>query len=398
MPSRLVAMAERGALEGGCVLKFAYDAADAERPLSIQTLSVTDQVRLYYHPHDRDRLLMARIQYPFFDASSGKTFWYREEWTGEREIHYVPASASDSARFNPDTFESWAVESEAPNPFGVIPLAHIRNLETDDVWGSGDLWDLYRIIDRANLDLSIWDRKNQIDAQLNPIWVDLEPEADDMDRPLAPGQSVAAESKEGKTGSVVFPPSDVRSQDAIQAHFKELLRMLYAAASSVDLDQAEVTNKGNLTMAVLEQLYQPVIEITHEKRKSYGDDGLERFFAIVARGLANLGVANLGATEDPASSRVSITWPDYFEMSEAERTIRTGRIQEQELAGFVGHSTAVAEISQMEGRDPEAIAAEIAAEPKPSTTETIPNASDLAPAMTGNATQGGNAGGAAANG
>ena len=166
MGARLVAMARAAALDGGVALKFSYDET-ARVPLSIQSLSLVDEVRLFYDPHNCDEMLMARIQYSYFDAVAGKTMWYREEWTAEEEIHYYPVAdealtiSPGSARVymsysrtNPDTYEGWTISSQGANPFGLIPVAHIKNVETDDLYGTGDLWDLYRVLDRVHLPIT----------------------------------------------------------------------------------------------------------------------------------------------------------------------------------------------------------------------------------------------------
>ncbi|BDI27998.1 hypothetical protein CCAX7_000490 [Capsulimonas corticalis] len=379
MGARLVAMARQGGCDGGIALKFSYDET-ARIPLSIQSLSLVDEVRLYYDPHNCADLLMARIQYSYFDAVAGKTMWYREEWTDDEEIHYFPLpqeSLNTSLgstrlymsynRTDPDTYEGWKISSRAANPFGVIPLTHIKNVETDDLYGAGDLWDLYRVLDRINLTYHLMDKSNQFDAESNPIFIDLDLDEDDIDKPLQPGQPIDAHSAEGeKQGKVEFPPTGNGLRPAMMEYAKDLKKQILAAASSVEVDQSEFSNKGNLTNAVLAQLYLPQIELTEEKRKSWGEDGLCEFLALVARGLQNVGV-DLGVREDDEDSYdVTLAWPPYFQMSQDELTALTGRTQEQEIAGYITHERAIERVAQAEGiEDVTALIEELKTEPPP---------------------------------
>jgi len=379
MQSRLRAIAQDGALDGGVVLKFAFDPDYPERPVTICSLSLVDEVRLFYHPHDRDQLLMARIQYRYWDGELNATCWYREEWTAAREVHYHPVKAEDLGRAgDPDTYEGWVIDSEAsrPNPFGLVPLVHIRNLDTDDQWGAGDLWEpedereggLYRVLDRIHLTYHLMDRSNQFDADTNPIFIDADVDEEDVERPLAPGEGMSVHSRQagegGQQAKIVFPPTGNALRPAMMEYARDLKKQVLSAAGSVEVDQAEFSNKGNLTTAVLEQLYQPQIELTEEKRQTYGADGLALFLTRMAQGLQRAGVS-LGVTADEESCAVEIQWPAHFKLSEEERTTRTERLVGQESAGYVTHDRAVMEISQMEGRDPKAVLDELEEEPPP---------------------------------
>lgn len=374
MPARLRAMAEKAALEGGIVLKFDYDGSRPTRKLSIQSLSLVHQVRLFYHPHDRDQLLMARVQYPYQEG--GATYWYREEWTAAELVVYNPVRADELGRHDPDKYEGWVPATKELNRFGVIPLVHIRNLETDDAWGAGDLWDprdpapcgLFRIIDRINLTYHLMDRSNQFDSGINPIYIDLDISDEDVGKPLQPGEGMAAETVEGaqSQGRVEFPPSGNSLRPAMMEFCKDLRKQVHAAASSVEVDSAEITNKGNLTQAVLTQLYAPLIELTEEKRTTWGDDGLCRFFAVVAEGLRNLGVREVDVTPGEEDEAVILGWPRFIELSDDEKTVRTTRIQMQERAGYVTRDRAIDEISALEDRDDvETLKEELEKQPEP---------------------------------
>lgn len=381
MGSRLVAMARKAAIEGGIALKFSYDET-ARVPLSMQALSIVDQVRLFYSPHNCDELLMARIQYSYFDAAAGKTMWYREEWTDEEEIHYYPIPddslqitrgltgvSMSFSRTDPDTFEGWQIDPDAtkPNPFGLIPVVHIKNVETDDTYGVGDLWDLYRVVDRINLTFHLMDRSNQFDAETNPIFIDLDMDENDIDKPLQPGQPMDTESKsETRQGKVEFPPTGNGLRPAMMEYAKELTKQVQSAAATVEVDQAEFSNKGNLTNAVLAQLYKPLIEATEEKRKSWGENGLVEFFGLIAVGLQRLGV-DLGVSEKNEDSyAVEIAWPSYFDLSQDELTAMAARTQIEVAAGFLPQDRAIDRVAAANGiQDVTTLKEEIKAQPPP---------------------------------
>jgi hypothetical protein len=364
LSSRMVAVAENAGLDGGVVLKFSYDASD-RCPLSVQSLSLVDEVRLFYHPHDWQRLLMARVQYPFFDASDGKTYWYREEWTADEEVRYkavanemlfgtreTAALASGNsllAHDVADVYEGWEIDSRKKNPFGIIPLTSIKNVETDDLWGAGDLWDLYRALDRIHLTYHLMDRSNQFDSEVNAMFIDLSVNDRDIDRPVQPGQPIDLKSDNhdtGRQGKVDFRPTGNSLRPAMMEYAKELNRQVLEAASSSSVDQSEITNKGNLTTAVLEQLYWPQIVATKEKRKTFGDDGLVPFFALVAEGLTNAGLVDLGySTHRPESFTVSLQWQPFFTMSPGEKSTSLATIQQAQTSNYLTADEAAREAS-----------------------------------------------------
>jgi len=379
MPARCVAMAEKGAIEGGVCLKFAYDP-ESVPALSIQTLSLVDQVRLFYHPHDRTRLLMARVQYLYYDAITGASSWYREDWTAEDLVVYEPIRADVIGKNgNPDTYDKWIKDAEAsgPNPFKLIPIVPIKNIETDDLYGVGDMWEYFRLIDDLNLVWYQMRRSNQFDSELNPYFIDADLDDEDIDKPVQPGQPIDLKStdtgEKGNQAKVVFPSGGNGLRTAMMEYARELRREIEEAAGTVSLDPASITNMGQLSQAVLTQLYTVLLETTAEKQKSYGQDGIEPFLETVARGLQNHGVP-LGVKDgDIDTYSVEIAWPAPFALTPDEKTKEVGRIQEEQVGGYITHDRAVEAIAQVEGiRDVAALKDELAKEPKPSPTETDP--------------------------
>lgn len=382
MEARMVAASAKAGREGGLFLKYAIDERNAARPITIQTLSVIDDVRLYYHPHDNQQLLMVRVQYPYFDPANGQYWWYREEWTDAEEIHYHPVPdqrvnvmANSRDTFNPDNYEGWVIDAAAskPNPFGRIPGVHIKNLETDDAWGAADLWSLfdenhlYRTLDKMNLAFYLMDISNQYDSRTNPVYIDAILDNADIDKPLQPGQPISISSEQGSDGTarqarVQFPTGANQTREPMRQYFLDLRQMFYIAASTVEFTPENFTNKGNLTAAVLQLIFQPQIEMTEEKHKSYGQNGIEVFLENLARGAQAAGI-KLGVKDDPESYDVRLKWSPYFVLSEDEKTARVARIQQEEIAGYTTHDRAVEAVALIEGvEDLEALQKELEAE------------------------------------
>lgn len=370
MPSRMVAAAERAGVEGGVCLKFAYDAA-GDPPLSLQILSPVEHVRLYHDGHNRDRLLMARVQYPYWDAARGAWLMYREEWTAEEQVQYRPqpcrhvtglrggpAAVMAAGDVDPDRFGGWEIGARTPNPFGLIPLVGVKNLDAGAPWGSGDLWDLFRVVDRVNLTYHAMDRSNQFDSEPNVIFVDLEEGPADLDRPLTPGQPLAVKSEERipgqlARGQVVVAEAKGALRPAMMEYARDLRRQVLLAAGNVDLDPAEITNNGRLTGAVFHFIYAPLIELTAEKRKTYGEDGLAPFLEACAVGLRRAGVPLEAVREvdeeDEASFDVQLRWPPLFDLSEEEKAQALERVRAERDAGLTTAERAVEMMAVVEG-------------------------------------------------
>ncbi len=384
MPTHMVHNAMRGGTQGGIALKWSYDEEDDPK-LSFQSLSVIDDCRLFYDPHDSDRLIMARIQYPVFNPEDGETYVYREEWTDEEEVHYRPVRAGytnflrrDGAgntqivgvapvvagtKTEPDSYGAWEILTRERNPFGVIPVWPIRNADAGGAYGFGDLWTdlgggMFRVIDRINLTFHGMDKSNQFDSERNVIFMDVQAGPDQLDRPMRPGEPMSLKSDmqaagEGKQGQVIELEASGNMRPHMMEYAQELRQEILATVGTVDVRHEEITNKGNLTQAVLTQIYAPLIETTEEKRKTYGEDGIAKFLERCALGLKTLGVKEAGlkgvSADREESYDVQLAWPDYFPLSEDEKTARVTRIDTEVAGGYNTRERAVEEIAKTEG-------------------------------------------------
>jgi len=361
MPQRMVRFAENGAVWGGYCLKFSYDQEDPKK-VTISTHNASRDCQLFYDYHDRTRLLMARIQYRYFDAVNGDYYWHREEWTDAEFVQYEPVKHENAANTIENPYdlikappnEKWQIQSRESNKFQVIPVQHVRNMETESQWGEGDCWAIWRVLDRVNLTYHLMDRSNQFDSEPNKVYIDVKEGQELVDRPMTPGEVESVESSNDKGAKVQLLEPGGNLRPAMMEYARELTRQIYSACGSVDIDGAAVTNKGSMTTAVMHQMYAPLINTTREKRKLYGEDGIAKFLELMCIGLKNVGREPAFSSVNPAkidTYNVTTVWPDFFNLTPEERQIVTQTTCEQFDAGFLSREMAVERIASIEGID-----------------------------------------------
>lgn len=339
---RLRDEAVRAGNEGCTILKFAFTPENRRRPVALQWLPISD-VEFFHDPMDADTVQLVRVQFKFRD-SDGSWYWYREEWTEEEYTlyHRIPTDEDSDDRAVDEG--RWSVIETQANPFGVIPFRKIFNLcEAGEIEGRGDLWDLWHLLDRLNLQYWYWDRSSQLDG--DPIWAIINA-VGEVATP-SPGAVLRLNGEDAQIKAV-------EAQGMMAAHRKELIHhyhnWIIDAASVVRLETEKLTNKGNFTRAVLEQLHAPLIRLTNRKRTQWGTNGLEEFCEDLLFGLATCGAARVGGSfaalsevrpEDPKTYDVRIEWGGFFALSEDERSAGLANIATAEVNGFLTREMAV---------------------------------------------------------
>ncbi|KUL44809.1 hypothetical protein ADL22_12470 [Streptomyces sp. NRRL F-4489] len=134
--SILYEIGENGGVTGDAFVKVAYeeaweDKAGRQHPGRVRILPLSSaHVFPEYHPHDRDKLTRVKIKYKFWGTSTDgtrTTYTYTEILTDDRISEYI----------NDDLVD------DRPNPIGVIPIVHIRNIAVSgSPWGKSDLDDI----------------------------------------------------------------------------------------------------------------------------------------------------------------------------------------------------------------------------------------------------------------
>ncbi len=314
-----------GANSGGVYIHFSYDE-NKEQPIQIDVLDPAEQVRLYWDPKNIQKLLMARIQYPIYNEGTGETYWYREDWTDETYQTYKPVAMTTitpSAFIDPyqlidqvDQFEKWEIATTEPNKFGIIPGWYVRNRKNGSTYGDGDLWAMFDIIDQINFTHNLAHIDNQKSIDPTKALIDLAAPVGEQPGANQSNEVEVYESKDAskQQGKIELLQTNAALRPHLDAFAKELKKDLFDAVGSVELSPEEVTNKGNLTAAVMTQMYAPLVERTGEKRQCYGEDGYCVFFERMAIGLSNIKAEGWEAVED-----IQIVWPPYFEETEGEK-------------------------------------------------------------------------------
>lgn len=384
MNQKMVMAARDAGQSGTLAIKFTYDPKD-EVPVRLHLLDGVDHVRAYYDPHDVEKLLMVRIQYPYWDAERASWFWFREDITDQYIQSYEPLFIQGNGDNAKDaSFDMYLLSDQAdngewerakrvPNKFGVINVGLVKNLDYGGQYGRGDLWGLWGVIDQLNFTADLAHKDNQRNVWPKEVYIDAYAVQGAVD-PAATGVINIQSDDDGKNQAkyeVLHPSNPTREH--LQTHYECLLREFYDASGSVFLHPEDITNKGNLTRGVLLQTYQPLIEITNEKRESYGENGVCKFLETMSRGLFNAGVKGWSAGVD-----VKAVWPDLFENTEDDLKAMTERYSLAVNSGFIDRARAAKELAQAEGvEDPDDLVAEVEDWEDPSlATEDAPPSGD----------------------
>lgn len=296
---------------GSYALKFSYNAK-ADVPVKITVLDSMEQLRLWFDPHDSEKLILARLQYPF--EKDGQWFAHREDFTEDSHIIYKPLGlpGGPSRMGAMDTADNgdWVVESDKPNPFRVIPITLVKNRDEGDLYGVGDLWELWPAVDQANFTFDLANKHNQSNVWPFYVYKNAKRPADDAGSPGTPNSvEEIHDLDDTRKADVLKFEADAAIRPALQEFADELVREVYDAAGVVRVRADEITNKGNLTQSVLMQLYRPLIELTDEKRECAGESGICKFLETMCTGLANLNVKGFSKGVD-----IKPIWPTYFDL------------------------------------------------------------------------------------
>lgn len=354
MGSRAVGFAERAAVNGAVDLKWSLP--DPQTGLvTIEDYDPTEHTRLYFDPADKTKLLMARIQVPQFDFTDKKWYWYREEWTDDYRVVYkrVIAAKQDNgtAGYNPYEYveeidkKPFEVETQEANIFGIVPFWRLRNADSGDEWGLGDLWPYWQSVDQINFNRDLEHKDNQKKIDPDIALIDLQQPANEQPgSDSGPVQERVLESTDGKDGKIVPIESGHDIRQHIDQFADKLKDELLNAVGSVELDPESVTNKGNLTPAVYAQIYAPLIETTNEKRGLYGEDGLSVFWERACQGLANAKVQGWKPTKS-----VETVWPRLLPANEEELNTAVQRQAAMVESAFTTHERATRHIASLDG-------------------------------------------------
>lgn len=372
-------LAEACANQGAIAAKFSYDANDETCPVRISFLDIPNQCRVWCDPHDATKIVFARIQYPYRDASSGDWYYYREEWTETTHATYAPLLAGNASVTSCEELPGygehfgdgggadgaqWSAAATEANPFGVIPVTVIRNRRVQgNPLGVGDLWRLFRLVDRIALTLHDTDRWNQINSRPKTAILNADMEDDD---PLLPGEDIYL--KNDRTDG---PPADAKllepmgyAREWVDRYVDRVETLAWEAAGYNKIDLAAMSNKGAWTQLAFEATFNKTIATTERKRELWGNSGLCIFFDNLLTGLSRIGgIKELsGYTED---TDVACTWPKLFTVTPQDLSDMTTRTVTQVASKFLTVERGARRIALAEGvapKDVDALISELEAQ------------------------------------
>lgn len=204
----------------------------------------------------------------------------------------------------------WEEIGRAPNPFGIIPGHLVKNINNGGMYGSGDLWWLWPIIDNLNFLADLAHKDNQKKIYPHIVYRDVKaPPGADLTQGTA-GIVDEVVSVNDKTGDVTLLESASNIREWIRDDYTRLMREFEDAAGTISLDVERASGNGHLTRQTMLLLFMPLIKRTFEKRQSWGEDGFCKFFERMSIGMYNLGLPGWKPDVD-----IQPVWPPMIEFA-----------------------------------------------------------------------------------
>ncbi len=351
-----VALAESAGNQGALAVKFSVDLDDPKRPVRISFLDVPQECRVWFDPHDCNRILMARIQYPFRDPETGEWRYFREEWTEDLWARYVPRYAGPrevaAAQYLPgysvhlgDEGE-WELQSLESNPFGLVPVEVIRNRRAKgNPLGVGDCWGVFSLIDRIALALHGEDRASQLHSEPTPVVTNAD--LDDLGpRVIGEPWVLTNEDPSKEVQAQLLEPRGT-AREYSHRLIDKWEDLLWARVGYSRVKTESVTNKGNMTALAFSMTFARSISSSDRKRELWGNSGMVPFFRKLLLGVSRLGGVKelLQVTED---LELSCEWPPYFEPSPDDVKAITDRTVSQVGAGLLPRARGAERVARAE--------------------------------------------------
>ena len=342
---------------GAVAVKWNVDLEDARCPVQISVLSVPNECRFWFDPHDRTKPLMCRIQYPIRDyANGGNWAYYRQEWTNEMCVDYIsrPAGIGADADITQcleyqETFgdsEEWEVASVQANPFGVIPVTILRNRTLKgNPLGLGDCWGTaFRLIDRIALTLHWENRANQMHAMPQPVSINARIQNEGV---MLPGEPLEIINDGDKNADYKLVEPSGAAREWTHKDIDRWTALLYEEVGLSQIDAEAIGNKGNMTELALQTAYQRTIATSDQKREQFGNSGLAIFFANMLVGLKRMGGFKEIMHVD-YDVQVACAWPRYFSETPQDLADTTERTIKQVDNHLVSHEQAIKRVASVE--------------------------------------------------
>jgi hypothetical protein len=212
-----------------------------------------------WDPHDIERVLRYRIQYPATDPQTGKPITIRQWIELDGAVWRITdqVSRADSTQ--------WVTTAENTWPYPWPPIVDCQNLPNpNEYWGLPDLGeDLLQLNEGINFVLSNLARIIRFHAH-----------------PKTWGRGFTAQQLSIAVDETIVLPSpdaELRNLEMLNdlsssiAFYERLREALHEVARVPEVATGRMENVGQLSGVALSILYQPLIEKTETKRRTYGD-------------------------------------------------------------------------------------------------------------------------------
>ncbi len=277
-------LALNGAVTGHAFVKIVPQQGAYPRLVVLDPSTVT----VRWETDDIQQVVSYRIQYPAIDPDTGKPMAVRQLIERDSQVWRITdqVSRADST--------TWTTTSEAVWPHPWPPIADCQNLPApNEYWGISDLEDdvlqlnhsinfvlsnLARII-RYHAHPKTWGRGFTAN-QLN----------------IAVDETIVLPSADAELRNLEMV-SDLSSSIAL---YERLREALHEVSRVPEVATGKLENVGSLSGVALQILYQPLIEKTETKRRTYGDLLIELNRRLLALG---------GYGED---NRTVLHWPELL--------------------------------------------------------------------------------------
>lgn len=299
---------------GGHVFLQVVPAKPYPRIVNLDPLMVTVQT----HPNDYEEVVRYRLSWT--SSETGALLWWRRDFYSFAGEWFIEESysANEEGPYTLFSQQAW--------PYSGSPIVEWQNLPVPNAfYGLPDLSeDILHIIDRLHLNLSNWNKT--VIHHAHPTKWGSGFEADDL--------STASD------GTIVFPSKDAKlnllemtshsmGQDNL---FMRLKESLYEVSRLPEVSTGKMQNIGVLSGLALHILYQPVLELTSQKRVLAGP-ALEQACETL------LEMGGFGGRT------VSVEWP---ELLPGDPTLEGIVFEKDKLLGLVSQET----LMRKRGYDP----------------------------------------------
>lgn len=246
-----------------------------------------------------------------------------------------------------------------PNKLGFVPVVVIENEDSPLDLSLGDFHRFRPILQRIDLGYHLMDISNQREAFPNLILLDIEDSS--FDRELEVGDAMIMQSLMNEEGEQLQGKAQMlESTGSIKTHMEKYLAdqksHLFEAKGVVMARAEEVTNKGNMTPAVMSQMYAPVTMKLLTRRSSFGRRGILEILKMLAKvtsvatGLEEDGMREI-AQLHPLDfyNDVQLHWFDaHFPIPELELKAKVDRILLERDANLIRPEDAVRKVAELE--------------------------------------------------